>query len=282
VELAASNLLLRREITQRKTVEAALKKTQHHYSLLLQESDLLQAQLRQLSRQILLAQEEERKRISRELHDVIAQTLTGINLRLAALKKEAMTNTQGLECNIEHTQELVQKSVNIVHQFARELRPALLDDLGLIPALHSFMKSFTERTGVRTRLTAFAGVEKLETSRRTVLFRVAQEALTNVARHAKASWADVSIRRVTKGFCMKIKDDGKSFRVDLAMEGKETKRLGLLGMRERLEIVGGSFSVRSAAGEGTLVTALIPSDQNGMRFKAKSGRPLKATTRKGG
>src|SRR5580692_24299 len=177
VELAASNLELNLEITQRKAVEAALKKSEHHYSELLAQSDRLQEQLRRLSRQILSAQEEERKEISRELHDVIAQTLTGINVRLAALKKEASVNTKGLDRNIARTQRLVEKSVDIVHQFARELRPAVLDDLGLIPALHSFLKNFTTRTGVRSYMTAFADVERLDTARRTVLFRVAQEAL---------------------------------------------------------------------------------------------------------
>lgn len=172
VELAALNRELNLEITQRKTVQAALKRSERHYSRLLEQSDRLQDQLRLLSRQILSAQEDERKRISRELHDVIAQTLTGINIRLATLKKEAAINSNGLDRNIARTQRLVEKSVSIVHQFARELRPAVLDDLGLIPALHSFMKNFTTRTGVRTRLTAFAEVEQLDTARRTVLFRV--------------------------------------------------------------------------------------------------------------
>ncbi len=95
VELAASNLELSLEIAQRKAAEEALKKSEHHYAQLLEKSDRLQEQLRRLSRQILSAQEEERKEISRELHDVIAQTLTGINVRLAALKKEAATQHQG-------------------------------------------------------------------------------------------------------------------------------------------------------------------------------------------
>jgi signal transduction histidine kinase len=258
VELAASNGELREEILQRKAVEAALKKSESHYSQLLEQSDQMQQQLRRLSRQILSAQEEERKEISRELHDVIAQTLTGINVRLAALKKEAALNTKGLDRNIARTQRLVEKSVDIVHQFARELRPAVLDDLGLIPALHSFLKSFTARTGVRARLTAFAGVEQLDTARRTVLYRVAQEALTNVARHAQASRVEVSIQKVPDGICMRIKDDGKSFEVERVLHGKGSRRLGLLGMRERLEMVGGRFEVQSAPGQGTTITAQIP------------------------
>ena len=268
VELAASNLELSQEIAHRKTAEAALKKSERHYSELLERSEQLQEQLRQLSRQILSAQEEERREISRELHDVIAQTLTGINVRLAALSKEAATNTKGLDRNIALTQKLVEKSVDIVHRFARELRPAVLDDLGLIPALHSFMKNFTTRTGVRTQLTAFAGVEEMETARRTVLFRVAQEALTNVARHAKASRVKVSLQKMADGVCMKIEDDGKSFQVERTLHANGGKRLGLLGMRERLEMVSGRFGVESAPGQGTTITAQIPFN------KLRAGKPL--------
>jgi signal transduction histidine kinase len=259
VELAASNLDLEQEITQRKAVEAALKQSERHYSQLLERSDRMQEQLRQLSRQILSTQEEERRAISRELHDVIAQTLTGINVRLAALKKEAAVNTKGLDRNIARTQRLVEKSVDIVHQFARELRPAVLDDLGLIPALHSFVKNFSKRTHIHVHLKVFAGVEQLDNSKRTILYRVAQEALTNVARHAQAGRVEVSIQKLPDGICMKIKDDGKSFQVERVLNAKGRKRLGLLGMKERLEMIGGRFGVESAAGKGTTVTAQIPS-----------------------
>jgi len=258
VELAASNLELSMEIAQRKMAEAALKKSEHHYSELLEKSERLQEQLRRLSRQILSAQEEERKEISRELHDVIAQTLTGINVRLAALKKEAATNTKGLDRNIASTQRLVERSVDIVHQFARELRPAVLDDLGLVPALLSYMKNFTARTGLRAHLKAFGGVEQLETGRRTVLFRVAQEALTNVARHAKASRVEVSIQKLPRAARMEIKDDGKSFQVERKLHAAGGKRLGLLGMRERVEMVGGTFCIESAPAQGTTIRVDIP------------------------
>jgi signal transduction histidine kinase len=152
----------------------------------------------------------------------------------------------------------VEKSVDIVHRFARELRPTVLDDLGLIPALHSFMKSFARRTGVHTSLTAFAAVEKLDTVKRTVLFRVAQEALNNVARHARASRVEVSIQKLPGSVCLKIKDDGKSFNVERTLHANGGKRLGLLGMRERLEMVGGKFVVESSPGNGTTIQAQIP------------------------
>jgi signal transduction histidine kinase len=258
VELAASNRQLKQEVAQRKTVEKSLRSSELHSSQLLEQSQHLQEELRHLSRQLLLAQEEERKRISRELHDEIAQTLTGINVRLAALKTESTISTKGLQKKITRTQQMVEKSVDIVHRFARELRPTALDDLGLIPALHTFTKGFAKQTGIRVRLTVFAGVQQLDSVKRTVLYRVAQEALTNVARHAHASRVDISIQKLPGAIRMKIKDNGKSFRVARVLHAKRHKRLGLLGMRERVEMVGGSFAVDSTPRAGTTVHAQIP------------------------
>jgi signal transduction histidine kinase len=258
LDLATSNRQLKKEIAHRKTVEETLRQSEQQTGKLLEQSQLLQEQLRHLSRRILLVQEEERKRISRELHDVVAQLLTGINVRLATLKTEASTNTKGLSQKISNTQRLVEKSVGIVHRFARELRPAVLDDLGLIPALHSFLKSFSEETGIRVNLTAFTGLEKLSNAKRTVFYRVAQEALTNVARHAQASRVDVSIQKLPNAVRMRIKDDGKSFEVEHMWQAKKSQRLGLLGMRERAEMVGGTLTVESSPGHGTTITTQIP------------------------
>ena len=256
--ITASNRKLEAEILRRQAVETALKQSEQQQTRLLEHSHSMQEQLRHLSRQVLQAQEDERKRISRELHDVIAQTLTGINVRLATLKKGAGLNAKDFDRDIELTQKLVEESVNIVHHFARELRPAVLDDLGLIPALHSFLKNFAAESGIHTHLTAFAGVEKLDAARRTILYRVAQEALTNVVRHAQASHVEVSIQKRAAGVCMKIIDNGKSFSVERVLNAKGRKRLGLLGMRERLEMVGGRFEIESAPGHGTTVSAEMP------------------------
>jgi signal transduction histidine kinase len=184
--------------------------------------------------------------------------LTGINVRLAGLKNAAAGKTKSLERNIARTQRLVEHSVKIVHRFARELRPAVLDDLGLIPALHTFMKGFREETGIRVSLSAFAAVDQLDVDRRTVLFRVAQEALNNVARHARASHAEVRIQRLDGAVSMTIKDNGKGFPEEWGSRSYKGKRLGLLGMRERLEMVGGKFAVTSVPGKGTAVMAEIP------------------------
>jgi len=257
-DLADSNLQLKQEIALRKAVEESLRNSEQHYGKLLEQSHHLQEQLRHLSRQLLLAQEEERKRISRELHDEIAQTLTGINVRLAALKTEATHNTKGLQSKISSAQRMVEKSVDIVHRFARELRPTVLDDLGLIPALHSFVKGFSKQTRVHVGLTVYAAVEQLDSVKRTVLYRVAQEALTNVARHAHASQVDLRIQKLPGTVCLTIQDNGKSFQVERVLLARKNKRLGLLGMRERVEMVGGSFSVESASGKGTTIRAQIP------------------------
>jgi signal transduction histidine kinase len=258
IELATSNRELRLEITRRKAAEKSLRESKLHYSQLLAQSGHMQEQLRLLSRQLLSAQEEERKIISRELHDVIAQTLTSINVELANLKKEAMKNTTDLDRNITRTQRLVERSVDIVHRFARDLRPTVLDDLGLIPALRTFMKGFTEETGIRVHLSAFAAVEEVNGDKRTVLYRVAQEALTNVARHAQASRAEVKIQKTDGCICMKIKDDGKGFEKERVLSARRGQRLGLLGMRERLDMVGGKFTVTSRPGKGTTVLAQVP------------------------
>jgi signal transduction histidine kinase len=191
--------------------------------------------------------------ISRELHDVIGQTLTGITVRLAGLKKEAAISNQGFNQNIARTQRLVERSVKIVHRFARELRPTVLDDLGLIPALQSFMKIFSARTSICTSLTAFAGVEQLDAGRRTMLYRVAQEALTNVSRHADASRACVTIQKLDGMICMEITDDGMGFDKNCLAQSRKNKRLGLLGMRERVEMLNGSFTLESELGKGTTI-----------------------------
>ncbi len=258
VELAASNRELSQEVSQRKTAEKALRKSERHYAQLLDQSDVLQEQLRRLSRRVLSVQEDERKKISRELHDVIAQTLNGINIRLAALKTEATANTKGLQDRITSTQRLVEHSVDIVHRFARELRPAVLDDLGLIPALHTFLKSFKEETGIHVSLSAAAAVEELSSDKRTILFRVAQEALTNVARHAQASHVEVRIEKREGILCLQIQDDGRGFPAERVLRSKKQKRLGLLGMRERVEMIHGTFTIHSTNAQGTLIQAEIP------------------------
>lgn len=264
-DLSVSNRKLKSEITKRKAAEESLRKSEQHSVRLLEESRLLQEKLQLLSRRVLWAQEEEHRRISRDLHDVVAQMLTGINFRLATLKTEAASNTKGLSRKISHAQRLVEKSVAVVHRFAGELRPPALDDLGLIPALHSLLKGFTEDTGVLAEFSAFAEVETLSIAKRTVLYRVAQEALSNIARHAQAARVNVTIRRLPRTVLMRIKDDGKGFEADRMWRGRQSGHLGMLGMRERVEMIGGKLEVESAPGQGTAIQVQIPVRNHGLK-----------------
>ncbi len=257
-ELAASNEELKREIAGREAVEKSLKCSEETTSQLLAHSRQMQEALRHLSRQLLTAQEEARRRISRELQNGIAKALTNINGRLAALKQESTVNTRALQLKIAGTQKLVQQSVDTVHRFARELRPSVLDDLGLIPALETFIARYKKDTGVRVILKAAASIEIPDSIRRTVLYRVAEAALTNVVRHAGASRAVVGIQRRAGRIRMEITDDGQGF----AVNGHSVVPLhhgpGLLGMSERVEMIGGTFHIESAPGRHTTVRVELP------------------------
>ncbi|QTN32899.1 PAS domain S-box protein [Akkermansiaceae bacterium] len=269
--LSASNLKLKQQIVRRHAVEADLRSSRLEQSRLLKQSRRQEMKLRNLSHRLLHAQEDERKRISRELHDVIIQTLVGINVHMAALSSGAAANPRSLQKRVESTHELVSKAVETVHRFARELRPTMLDELGLIPTLQAFLKQFMEETGIRVRLKVFAGIEQSTDTVRTGLFRVAQEALTNVARHAKASQVEVSIRLVDGVIRMEIKDDGQGFDNTGTSTGKRKNRLGLLGMRERVEMMGGVFQVESAPGEPTTIRVEVPAEKGGKRKSRKKG-----------
>jgi signal transduction histidine kinase len=256
--LARGNRRLEREITRRKAGEVVIRNGKEQYQKLFAESQIMQKKLRDVTHQILAAQEAERKEISRELHDEVVQTLVGINVQLSALSKGASAGLHTLKEKIARTQRLVEHSVNAVHRFARELRPVVLDHLGLIPALHAYSKTLAARTKIKIRLTAFGGVEALGIARRTVLYRVAQEALTNVARHAQATEVAVSISQLLGGIRMEISDNGKSFDVAKTLLARNNKRLGLVGMKERVEMVGGKLTIDSAPDIGTTVRVEVP------------------------
>ncbi|HEX2101940.1 MAG TPA: ATP-binding protein, partial [Candidatus Synoicihabitans sp.] len=151
----------------------------------------------------------------------------------------------------------------VVHRYARQLRPAMLDDLGLIPAVRSFIKDLPRRQGLRVRFSASSEVEKLDNTRRTVLYRVTQEALTNVIRHARASVVTVRIQQTADTVRLHVHDDGKSFEPARVLASAGHRRLGLLGMRERLEMVGGRLVIESSPETGTSVCADVPTVREG-------------------
>jgi PAS domain S-box-containing protein len=253
-----TNSRLQKEIIRREAVEAALRRSEEVARRLLEESNNMQRRLRDMSRRILLVQEEQRKTISRELHDQISQTLVGINIYMTAFAKSVKTNPKNIERSAAPMMRLVTKAVEIVHRFAQDLRPPMLDELGLITSLISYIRAFPKPKGLRIQFRAFASEVPLDNEKRTVLFRVAQEALVNVGKHAKAANVKVSVLRVPGGVCLEIADDGKSFDISHMATERWSNRLGLVGMRERVEMVGGKFSIESAKGVGTTVQATVP------------------------
>ncbi len=256
IALADTNRNLQTEIAQRKRTEKALRQSKEHYRELFDEARVMQENLRSLSNQILHAQEEERKRISREMHDEVGQSLTAVNLNLTALRNE--TRSGKFSKKVAESQKILTQTMETVHRFARALRPAMLDDLGLVPALRSYAKAFAKRTGLRVYFSTGSGVEKLGPEEKTVLYRVAQESLTNVAKHAEASQVRVRLRNFKQGIRMDITDNGKSFRVMDQPSAKGKKRLGLLGIQERVRLVNGQLKIDSAEGKGTTIRVRVP------------------------
>jgi PAS domain S-box-containing protein len=256
--LEAMNIALENEISRRRTVEKSLRQSRQIQTLLLKESKRMEEELRLLSHQILHTQEEERKRISQNLHDEIAQTLVAINVHLATLARRATSNPSAIAGEIVETQKMVERSVESVHRFAMGLRPTQLDDLGLIPALQGYINEFQTRTKIPILLTVARDLKPLGDMRSVALYRIAQAALTNVANHAEASRIKINVRQTQRSLSMTIHDDGKSFDALKALSSTKIKRLGLIGMRERVEMVGGKFKIASSPGKGTTIRVTVP------------------------
>ena len=217
--------------------------------------------------QILNVQEEERKRISRELHDEVGQALTAINMNLAVLQRDGAAEAAALlSKKIADIGSLLVGAMATVHRFARELRPTMLDELGLVPALRSYLKEYARRTGLQVRFRGRVDGKRPNAEQKTVLYRVMQESLTNAARHAQASRIDLTLRTVNNGIRMRIKDNGHGFAVDQQRSAKGEKRLGLLGMQERVRLVNGSFVIKSSLGRGTTVEVEIPFKSGSQTF----------------
>lgn len=246
-----------RDIRQRKQAERELRESREHYIRLFQQARQMEEDLRQLSNRVLTAQEEERKHISRELHDEIGQVLTAANVSIALLRQHAATD-EAFRLKVDRAQRLLEESMDMVHRFAGELRPSMLDHLGPHAALQSYVKQFTERTGIRVRLESSVRADALNTQQSTVLYRIAQECLTNVFKHAQATRVTIRLRRLARSVCMEIADNGRA-RLNLpGGGGSADSRLGLLGMRERVRLVNGNFTIESVPQRGTTVRVQIP------------------------
>jgi two-component system, NarL family, sensor histidine kinase UhpB len=212
-------------------------------------------QLQALSSQVIDAQEAERKRIARELHDETAQTLTSLLVRLRILERAA-DPSQVRACTAE-LRELTLKALEEVRNMARELRPTVLDDLGLVAAAQSYTEHSAERLGFAVTFRGEKFPHRLSPQVELVLYRVIQEALTNVARHATARHVGVVLAEERGHAVATIRDDGVGFDVPAILASKE-RGLGLFGMQERMALVGGRLEILSRPGSGTVVRAEAP------------------------
>ncbi|MCA1593875.1 MAG: sensor histidine kinase [Acidobacteria bacterium] len=213
----------------------------------------------QLLRRLVTAQEEERRRISRELHDHMAQHLSALMLRLKTLNTATPIDPTARH-NLQQIQELTDQLVQEVHHMAWELRPAALDDLGLRTALANYAEKWAERSGVAVDFhSSGLDTERLSPEVETSIYRIVQEALTNVLKHAGARRVSVILERRREQVLVIIEDDGRGFEMEAVMNEKEGEgSLGLLGMHERVALVGGTLNVESRPGAGTTLVVRIP------------------------
>jgi signal transduction histidine kinase len=210
-------------------------------------------QLEDLSARLVHAQENERRVLSRELHDEVGQTLSAVLVELRNLSAESAIQTdQQSRGHVETVKSLVEDSVRVVRNMALLLRPSMLDDLGLVPALQWQAREVSKRTSMEVSVAAELASDDLPDEYKTCIYRVVQEALHNCSRHAAAKRVGIRVQQEPSRLSLSIQDDGRGFDV------KQTKGLGLLGIEERVARLGGKCEIHSAPGSGTIVAIELP------------------------
>src|SRR5215216_1538316 len=223
------------------------------------ERKLAQDALQMFSRQLIEGQEDERRRIARELHDQIGQVLTAIKMNLHAVMQDCNTTEAG--SHIKDNIEAVDEALRLVRDLSIDLRPPLLDDLGLVTALRWYVDRYAKRTGLNVDVLVELPDENERFSREleTACFRIAQEALTNIVRHAEASHILVQLSKDQGALFLSVKDDGVGFNVErLRKRAPHAATLGLISMHERAHAAGGTIEIDSVVSQGTEVRFMLP------------------------
>lgn len=229
------------DITEKVKAENELKKSYDH--------------IRALATHLQNIREEERTSIAREIHDALGQQLTGLKMDIAWLARRLGKQDEEVEKKIKSTLQLTDETVKTVRRIATELRPSILDDLGLIAAIEWHSKEFEHRFSIQTIFQTELPQLNLDPATATGLFRIYQESLTNVLRHADANKITSTLYINENVLIMNITDDGKGFDINSI---RDKKTLGLLGMKERTLIMGGKYEIKSNSGNGTSVTVSVP------------------------
>ncbi len=249
-----ARLVVINDITERLRTQQALERVNR-------ELELSHERLRALSRRLLEVQEEERGRLARDLHDDIGQVLTALKIQLESLQR---VGDQALRVRIAEGVETVQHTLERVRQLSLSLRPPQLDDLGLAAALRSHLDRQAGVAGLAPHFDADEAPQDIEPDTETACFRVAQEAINNVLRHARAHNLWVRLFVAGGRLALSVRDDGRGFDLDgVRQRAASGASLGLVGMEERIALAGGSFELRAAPGQGTVLLATFPLQHQG-------------------
>ena len=217
----------------------------------LREVTQARSEMQNLSNRVVAVQEEERRRVARELHDEVGQAISGVLVELGRAANRLPPESES-RADLSLARQLAERAVEDVRDMALLLRPSMLDDLGLVPALKWQAREISRRTGVKIKVAAETVADDLPDGYRTCIYRVVQEALNNAARHAHASWVRVEALQDNDQIRVSIHDNGSGF------DPSQDKGMGILGMEERVKSLGGIFRIDSEKGSGTVVSLLLP------------------------
>ena len=211
---------------------------------------------------VIRAQEEERRRVAREIHDGPAQTLANIVLRLEIAEKLLEFDPTKVKAELIDLKNLVRSNLQDIRRIIFDLRPMALDDLGIVPAISKYLDNFQENYGIKCKFLIEGREKRLLPALEVALFRLVQEGMTNVAKHAHSAKVDISLIYQEDWTIARIQDYGKGFEVSFALT-TPGEHFGLIGMRERVEMFSGHFSIQSTLGKGTTIELSIPSRHEG-------------------
>jgi signal transduction histidine kinase len=234
-----------------------------------------ETELRRLSRLIVDAQETERRRVARELHDSVNQVLSSVKFRLQSMEERLHERDEGLGRDAVKARQLLEKAIEEVIRISRNLRPSELDDLGLVPAIRSLCEEFGQRTGLAVTHALSPVLESCSREIELALYRIVQEALTNVEKHARATSVDLTLTSDGTTLCATIRDNGSGFEPHSpAARTTDKGGMGLMDMQERARNLGGSCVARSAPGQGTEIRVALPCDsESNSRLRTREKKP---------